>query len=182
MKFIDTHHDHTWHTVSGEDGPVSHPVPAAHSLLTLAQWHSVRTQWPQGMPVAVALPNDADVEDLEADLPRLSLITLDFPKWVDGRAYSQARLLRARYRFAGEIRATGQVLVDMLPLLARTGFDAVELRADQSIEAAERALRFFNSGAGLGALHYQGDVQDNRPLFRRPNTPAGENAASEASA
>ena len=63
-----------------------------------------------------------------------------FPKWADGRAYSQARLLRARYRFAGEIRATGEVLVDMLPLLARTGFDAVALRADQSQEFAERAL------------------------------------------
>ena len=48
-----------------------------------------------------------------------------------------------RYRFAGEIRATGEVLVDMMPLLARTGFDAAVLRADQSREVAERALGFF---------------------------------------
>ena len=59
------------------------------------------------------------------------------------------------------MRATGDVLVDMLPLLERTGFDAVVLRADQCIDAAERALGFFPG-------HYQGDARDNRPLFARP--------------
>ena len=84
----------------------------------------------------------------------------DFPKWTDGRAYSQARTLRARLGWRGELRAAGQVLVDMLPLLQRTGFDAVQLRPDQRLDSAERALRFF-------ASHYQGDVVDPRPLFRR---------------
>jgi uncharacterized protein (DUF934 family) len=109
---------------------------------------------------AVAVPNDADIETLEAELPRLRAIALHFPKWVDGRAYSQARLLRARYRFEGEIRATGDVLVDMLPLLQRTGFDAVQLREGQSVEAARRALAFFPG-------HYQADVVERRPLFAR---------------
>ncbi|WP_428423532.1 DUF934 domain-containing protein [Methylibium sp.] len=157
MKFIDIHHD-TWHTVGGEDGPIVTITPAAHRLLTLLQWHSVRSLWPADLPVGVVLPNDADVESLESDLPRLALIALHFPKWVDGRAYSQARLLRSRYRFKGEVRATGDVLVDMMPLLARTGFDAVALRADQSIEVAQRALGFFRG-------HYQGDARDNHPLF-----------------
>jgi uncharacterized protein (DUF934 family) len=170
MKFIDLHHDHTWHSVSGEDGPVVNLTPGPWSLLSLQQWHSVRHHWPKDMPVGVQLPNDAPVDNLEADLLQLSLVTLDFPKWVDGRAYSQARLLRSRYRFTGEIRATGQVLVDMLPLLARTGFDAVELRADQSLDAARRALSFFREDPTLKPLggHYQGDSHDNRPLFRRP--------------
>jgi uncharacterized protein (DUF934 family) len=159
MKFIDTHHDN-WHTISGEDGPMVTLTPKAHSLLTLIQWHGVRSHWPEGMPVAVAVANDADIEELATDLPRLSMVALHFPKWVDGRAYSQARLLRSRYRFAGEVRATGEVLVDMLPLLQRTGFDAVVLRADQSREAAERALAFFPG-------HYQGDVLDNRPRFAK---------------
>ncbi|HPG81146.1 MAG TPA: DUF934 domain-containing protein, partial [Piscinibacter sp.] len=70
-------------------------------------------------------------------------------------------LLRSRYRFQGEVRALGDVLVDMMPLLARTGFDAVVLRHDQSVDAAERALGFFPG-------HYQGDVGDNRPLFAKP--------------
>jgi uncharacterized protein (DUF934 family) len=114
----------------------------------------------------VIVPNTVDIETLEADLPRLSLVVLHFPKWVDGRAYTQARLLRSRYRFAGEIRATGDVLVDMMLLLQRTGFDAVVLRRDQSLEAADRALMFFPG-------HYQGDVKEHRPVFARPAAEAG---------
>ncbi len=112
-------------------------------------------------PVDFVLANDVDVEQVAADLGRYASIALVFPKWVDGRAYSQARLLRKRYRFTGEIRATGEVLADMMPLLARTGFDAVALRADQSREVAERALAFFADG------HYQGDALAPLPRFRR---------------
>jgi uncharacterized protein (DUF934 family) len=112
-------------------------------------------------PVDFVLANDVDVESIEADLDRYAGIALVFPKWVDGRAYSQARLLRSRYRFKGEIRATGEVLADMMPLLARTGFDAAAMRADQSQEVAEHALSFFADG------HYQGDVLEPLPRFRR---------------
>ncbi|MCR5882751.1 DUF934 domain-containing protein [Rhizobacter sp. J219] len=168
MKFIDPTRDR-WHTVTGEDGPLVTVTHTPYSLLTLSQWHGVRAQWPQDVPVGVIFPNDADIEELEADLPRLSLVALQFPKWVDGRAYSQAHILRSRYRYKGEIRATGEALVDMVSLMQRTGFDAVALRADQSIEAAERALRFFPG-------YYQGDVNERRPLFARP---AGEEYAAE---
>lgn len=160
MKFIDPARD-PWRTVSGEDGPFVTLTPSPHRLLTFAQWHAVREQWPAGMPVGVLFPNDADIEGLAPDLPRLALVALQFPKWVDGRAYSQAHLLRRRFRFEGEVRATGEVLVDMLPLMQRTGFDAALLRHDQSLEVAERALRFFPG-------HYQGDTQEPRPLFARP--------------
>ena len=163
MKFIDISRDR-WHTVTGEDGPLVTVSPAPYSLLTLSQWLGVRSHWPQDMPVGVIVPNDTDIETLEADLPRLSLIALQFPKWTDGRAYTQARLLRSRLRFTGEVRATGEALVDMVSLMQRTGFDAVALRADQSLDAAERALRFFPG-------YYQGDVNEHRPLFIRP---AGE--------
>jgi len=97
-------------------------------------------------PVDFVLANDVDVESIVADLDNLRSIALVFPKWVDGRAYSQARLLRSRFGFKGEIRATGEVLADMMPLLARTGFDAAAMRADQSEEVAERALSFFPDG------------------------------------
>ena len=112
-------------------------------------------------PVDFTLANDVDVETIENDLARYRSIALVFPKWTDGRAYSQARLLRVRYRFTGEVRATGEVLVDMVPLLARSGFDAAALRADQSREFAERALSFFPDG------HYQGDAIEPLPRFRR---------------
>ena len=160
MNFIQTHRDR-WHTVTGEDGPMVSITPAPHLLLMFTQWHGIRNQWPVGMPVGVLVPNDTAVEDLAADLPRLSLVALQFPKWTDGRAYSQAHLLRSRYQFDAEIRATGEVLVDMMMLLQRTGFDSVVMRTDQSIESAERALGFFPG-------HYQGDVQEHRPQFARP--------------
>jgi uncharacterized protein (DUF934 family) len=151
-RFIDATSD-SWHVAA--DGA----APAAHALLSLEQWSALRAAWPANLPVGVVVPNSANVESLQEDLPRWSLIALQFPKWTDGRAYSQARLLRARFHFAGEVRATGEVLVDMLPLLQRSGFDAVQLRADQDRATAEAALHFF-------AGHYQGDVA-TRPLFAR---------------
>lgn len=159
MKFIDKAHD-PWRHAAGEDGPTPHPLPLAHQLLTLEQWHAVRETWPTDLPTGVVFPNDADIETLQPDLPRLALVVLQFPKWVDGRAYSQARLLRTRFGFAGEVRAIGDVVVDMMPLLQRTGFDSVVLRGDQKIEHAERALGFFRG-------HYQGDVGVHQPLFAR---------------
>lgn len=163
MKFVDPRHDR-WHRVEGEDGPLAQPDPQAHRLLTLEQWHAVRETWPHGLPTGLILPNTLDVDTLAEDLrgprARLSLVVLQFPKWTDGRAYSQARVLRARHRFDGELRAVGEVLVDMLPLLQRTGFDAVQLRHDQNLDAAVRALGFF-------AGHYQGDVTQPRPAFAR---------------
>jgi uncharacterized protein (DUF934 family) len=159
MEFISTH-DNTWHRQSGEDGAVPHPLPQAHALLTLEQWHAVRAQWPADLPTGLLLDNSADIHALVDDLPRLALVVLQFPKWTDGRAYSQARLLRGRYRYRGDVRAIGEVLVDMLPLLQRTGFASVQLRADQSTEHAHQALRFF-------AAHYQGDTRERLPLFNR---------------
>jgi uncharacterized protein (DUF934 family) len=160
MKFIQSHKDQ-WHKLAGEDGPAVYINPVPHLLLDLAQWHAFRAQWPAGMPVGVILGNDSDVEDIAADLPQLALVALHFPKWMDGRAYSQAHLLRSRYRFKGEVRATGEVLVDMLPLLQRSGFTSVLMRADQSLEAAQRALTFFPG-------FYQGGVDDPLPLFAKP--------------
>jgi uncharacterized protein (DUF934 family) len=160
MKFINTSKD-PWHTLGGEDGPAACINPAPHLLLNLAQWRAFRARWPDAMPVGVALSNDTEVRELVPDLARLSLIALSFPKWVDGRAYSQAHTLRARHRYAGEVRATGDVLVDMVPLLARTGFDSARLRADQSLDDARHALTFF-------AGHYQGGLDDPLPLFAKP--------------
>jgi uncharacterized protein (DUF934 family) len=159
MKYIQLSTD-PWKSVAEEE-TVS---VAPHRLLNPAQWQSVRASWPTSTPVGLVWGPADDVEPLAADLARIAVLMLHFPKWVDGRAYSQARLLRSRYRFEGEIRATGDVVVDMLPLLKRTGFDAVCLRAGQSQEIAERALGFFT---GQYAGHYQADVVQHQPLFAR---------------
>ena len=156
MKFIDRSKD-SWLLLP--DSEIAGPAP--HRLLTLVQWEAVRDSWPADVPVGVLLPNTTDVEEIAADLPRIALVALEFPKWVDGRAYSQAHVLRARLRYAGQVRATGDVLVDMLPLLQRSGFDAVVLKEGQRQASAERALGFFPAG------HYQGDVIEPKPLFAR---------------
>jgi uncharacterized protein (DUF934 family) len=100
---------------------------------------------PQG---ALLLDNTADVLARSDEIRGHAIVVLQFPKWTDGRAYSQAVLLRGRLHYAGEIRARGEVLSDMLPLLRRCGFDAVQMRADQKLETAQRALGYFDN-------HYQ---------------------------
>jgi uncharacterized protein (DUF934 family) len=168
MKFVDPALD-PWRDLPEGDAAAEGAEPGDLTLLSLTQWEALRARGSEHLPAGARLglrvPNDADVGALRADLPRLALLVLDFPKWTDGRAYSQARTLRARLGWRGELRAAGQVLVDMLPLLQRTGFDAVQLRPDQRLDSAERALRFF-------AAHYQGDVLDPRPRFRRETVAA----------
>ncbi len=97
---------------------------------------------------ALPVANTDDVLALADTLATQDAVLLHFPKWTDGRAYSQASLLRGRLRYSGRIVATGDVVVDMLPLLQRCGFSDVQLRADQRIESARRALGFFER-------HYQ---------------------------
>ncbi len=104
---------------------------------------------------ALVLDNTLDVLSRADQIRRQDCVVLQFPKWTDGRAYSQAVLLRGRVRYAGTLLASGQVLADMLPLLRRCGFDAVQLRADQRQEDACRALGYFST-------HYQ-SVPSERP-------------------
>ena len=160
MKLVDTNHDR-WQEVIADDSLVAVPAAEPWRILTIAQWQAVRGSWPAETPVGLVVDNDVNIESVADDLPRLALVALRFPKWTDGRAYSQARLLRARFRFAGEVRATGDVVADMTLLLARTGFDAALLRADQSSATAQRALGFFPQG------HFQGDLIEPMPHFAR---------------
>jgi uncharacterized protein (DUF934 family) len=81
-------------------------------------------------PTGVIWPNDRKIAELAPYLDWLALVALVFPNFRDGRAYSQARLLRERYHFRGELRATGQVLRDQFLFLSRAGFDAFEVTKD----------------------------------------------------
>jgi uncharacterized protein (DUF934 family) len=92
----------------------------------------------------VIWPNDRDVADLAPVLGRLALVALAFPTFKDGRAYSQARSLRERFGFRGEIRATGDVLRDQFLFLHRAGFDAFEVRKPEDAPAFCEALQNYN--------------------------------------
>ena len=100
----------------------------------------------------LTLANDVDPRTL--DLRGVTRIDLQFPKFTDGRAYSQAFLLRRRLGFAGELRATGDVLIDQLVQMQRTGFDVAVLREGLDASAAQRQFdRFagFYQGSAVGA-------------------------------
>ncbi len=104
----------------------------------------------------VKLANDAN--PLAETLDGVDVIELDFPKFTDGRAYSQAFMLRRRRGFTGDICATGDVLVDQLVQLQRCGFSSAVLRADQDLAHAQRQFSRFGQ-------FYQGDAVDAAPLF-----------------
>jgi len=106
----------------------------------------------------VEIPNDADPRTF--DLAGVARIDLHFPKFTDGRAYSQAFLLRRRLGFQGEIRATGDVLIDQLVQMQRSGFDAAVLRAGVDASAAQRQFERFSA-------FYQGDAVNPQPLFAK---------------
>ena len=105
----------------------------------------------------IELPNDANPFDL--DLAGVDRIDLQFPKFTDGRSFSQARLLRGRLKFAGELRATGDVLIDQLVQMARCGFDVAVLREGVDMADAQRQFDRFKA-------FYQGDVTHPLPHFR----------------
>lgn len=107
-------------------------------------------------PNILELPVEIDPRAVPLD--GIKRIDLHFPRFTDGRAYSQAFILRRRLGFTGEIRATGDVLVDQLQQMCRSGFTAAVLRADQDLALGERELARFPG-------FYQGDAVDPHPHF-----------------
>lgn len=106
----------------------------------------------------ISIANDVDPRSVS--LEGVKRIDLHFPKFTDGRAYSQAFLLRRRLAFKGEIRATGDVLIDQLVAMARTGFDVAVLREGLDASAAQRQFDRFPA-------FYQGSAVDTQPLFAK---------------
>lgn len=104
----------------------------------------------------LTLVNDADPREVSLD--GIHTVVLQFPAFTDGRAFSQAFLLRRRLGFAGHIRAVGDVLVDQLQQMQRSGFTQAVLRADQSVEHGQKLLAQYDA-------FYQGDAVDVRPHF-----------------
>ena len=111
-----------------------------------------------GEPKVLQLPNDADPGAVEVCLQDLERIDLNFPKFTDGRAYSQAFMLRRRLGFTGDIRATGEVLIDQLVQMQRMGFSSAVLREGVDATDAQRQFDRF-------ASYYQGDAVHTAPHF-----------------
>ena len=122
--------------------------------------------------VGVVWPNNRDLDDLVPYLDRLAAVALVFPSFRDGRAYSQARLLRERHGYDGEMRATGQVLRDQFVFMSRAGFDAFEVKKDADADAfAETVKRYsvFYQPTGDGRV-----TALNRRMQLRHSESAGQ--------
>jgi uncharacterized protein (DUF934 family) len=110
--------------------------------------------------VGVIWPNSRDIDELAPYLPKLAVVALVFPTFRDGRGYSQSRILRERYSYKGEVRATGQVLRDQFVFMLRAGFDAFLVKKESDAEA-------FANVAKRYSVFYQ-PAADGRPTaFRR---------------
>ena len=113
-------------------------VPAARFLADRADLLS------RAAPTGVLWPNSRKVSELAPYLDRLALVGLEFPTFRDGRAYSQARVIRERYGFRGELRATGDILRDQFLFLLRAGFDAFEVRKASDAPAFVAAVKQYS--------------------------------------
>jgi len=110
--------------------------------------------------LGVLWPNDRRVAELAPWLGHLALVALDFPKFRDGRAYSQARLIREHYGFRGTLRATGDILRDQFTFLVRAGFDSFEVKKPADARAfAESVARY--------SVFYQPGADGQVPALRR---------------
>lgn len=93
--------------------------------------------------IGVRLTATDEVAELVDDLDKISLIELDFPAFTNGRAFSQARLLRSRYDYQGEIRAVGGFMADQVFYLSRVGVNAFDLNDEKQLPVALSALNDF---------------------------------------
>jgi uncharacterized protein (DUF934 family) len=153
-----------------DDAPIPDGVPvivAAERFLADASELTRRDA-----PLGVLWPNNRKVTEVEPWLGQLALVALVFPKFRDGRAYSQARLLRERYGFRGELRATGDVLRDQFLFLIRAGFDAFEVKKPAD-------ARVFAQAAARYSVFYQPSADGRLPALRRRLQGAPDASARE---
>jgi uncharacterized protein (DUF934 family) len=141
-----------WPAAAGDAAPAAHAgggqAPEGlppRVILGLDQWLAERDAWiARAVHLGVVLSPEHKVEQLAPDLERLSLVACSFSGPSEGRGYTQGRLLRERYDFQGELRATGYVRIDQLFFLARCGFNSFEL-ADADLGAAAAAFSTFTA-------------------------------------
>jgi len=139
----------------------SDPIPNSGAItISWARWVAERDTIKRApKDLGVRLPNTVPTAEIGAEAAKFGLIAVTFPSFSDGRAFSQARVLRDRYGFTGEIRATGGVLRDQLQFMQRCGIDAFEVPERALDEDWFAALDEFD-------LFYQ-PAEDNRPWIAR---------------
>jgi len=155
-----------------ETAAIADVPPSTPAIVPLALWSAQHDVLAARDDIGVWLKPADDPDALAADVARLPLIAVDFPKFADGRGYSTARLLREKYRYTGELRAIGDILRDQLYYLRQCGFDTFALQPGRNVAEALAAFDDFSD-------NYQATVAQPVPLFRRRlQTAAAESPAS----
>jgi uncharacterized protein (DUF934 family) len=132
-------------TAAAETAAVATVADDAPLMLALPEFRAERARWlARAGPLGVILVPADDEQELVPDLSRLALVAAEFTTVSEGRGYTQGRLLRERWGFAGELRARGAVRRDHVFLLARCGFNSFEL-PESEFEGAVAALRTFSA-------------------------------------
>ena len=150
----------SWQLLKAADGNLPPVPPEGDVIVPLAVWLDQRAQLrARTGRLGVWLDSHEEPAAIAEDLRHFDLVAVNFPKFVDGRGYSAARLLRERYGWRGELRAIGDIFRDQLFYLASCGFDAFALRAGEDPHGALTAFDDFSES-------YQGTVA-RPPLFRR---------------
>ena len=154
----------SWQTLVLNEGETAESValPAGDVIFPLAVWQARKTEIVScHKRIGLLLQPDDRVEDVAGDLEYFIVIAVNFPKFVDGRGYSTAALLRQRYGYTGELRAVGDVLHDQLFFMRRVGFDSYALKDGKSLDYAIAAgFKPFTEA-------YQGATDQAQPYFRR---------------
>ena len=141
-----------------DDAPVPDGVPV---IVSVVRFVAEPNAWARrAAPVGVIWPNNKPIAELAPYLDRLALVALVFPVFRDGRAYSQARILRENLRFGGELRATGQVLRDQFLFMLRAGFDSFEVTKVADAAAFVESTKRFD-------VFYQPTGDGRTTAFRR---------------
>lgn len=143
------------------ESPETVALPEGDVIFPLAVWQARKDEIVSRPTIGLLLQPADRVEDVAGDLASFNLIAVNFPKFVDGRGYSTAALLRQRHGYTGELRAVGDVLHDQLFFMRRVGFDSYALKDGKSLDYA------ITAGFKPFTEAYQGATDQAQPYFRR---------------
>lgn len=154
--------DNTWALIAKAEGDAAAiEIPAGQILIPASVWLAQKNQLQNRTDIGVWLDSDESAELIGAEANRFAVIGVNFPLFMDGRAFSTARLLRERFGFTGELRAVGNFMRDQLCYLRRCGVNAFAFaNPDANLEEAVKSLADLQE-------YYQASVDQPLPLFRR---------------
>lgn len=154
--------ENTWALLAKPEGSSADvEVPAGQVIVPASVWVAQKEKLQSRTDIGVWLDSDETADVIAADVNQFPVIGVNFPVFMDGRAFSTARLLRERYQFTGELRAVGNFIRDQLCYLRRCGVNAFAFsNPEVNLNEALKSLQDFQE-------YYQASVDQPLPLFRR---------------